>query len=204
MKVTKDKGAWVGPNVIFKGKAHIGFNSCVGYGDEESDLQTTIEDGVEIGAFCVIAKGATIGRNVEVDHYCRIGNASVVGENTKILYGSQVFDKVHIGKDCIIGGHVIDRTVIEDEVTYSGDMAHLHSDPTKNWDTTEEPSPVIRRGSVIGVGSLIIGGINIGPRAYIGAGEIAKCDIPEEGVLIGGKLKELKDFHGMIKVRGKK
>jgi hypothetical protein len=36
-------------------------------------------------------------------------------------------------------------------------MAHLHADPTGDWDTTEEPSPVIRRGSVVGVGALIVG-----------------------------------------------
>ena len=51
-----------------------------------------------------------------------------------------------------------------------------------------EPSPIIKTGSVIGIGAILIGGITIGPRAYIAAGEIVKCDVPREQVLHNGKL----------------
>lgn len=201
MSPTCDHGAWIGPEVVFTGSAHIGFCSCVGYGPEPS-AQTTIGDGVGIGAFCVVCHGAKIEDDVEVDHYCRIGFNSIVDRNTKILYGSQVFDNVQIGKNCIIGGHLIDRAIVEDEVTYSGDMAHLHSDPTGDWDMNKEPSPIIRMGSVIGVGALIIGAVTIGPRAYVAAGEIVRCDVPQEMVLLKGELRPLSDYRGMIKVRG--
>ena len=200
MSVTQDSGTFIGPNVVFEGSAHIGFCSCVGYGGNSS-IQTYISDDVHIGAFCIVANGARIGAGVEIDHYCRIGSESVIGQNTKILYGAQVFDNVYIGENCIIGGHLIDRTKVEDNVTYSGDMAHLHSDPTRDWDTTQEPSPIIRKGSVIGVGALIIGAVSIGPQAYVGAGEMVRCDVPKSMVLLNGQLKPLSDFRGSIKVR---
>jgi acetyltransferase-like isoleucine patch superfamily enzyme len=201
MSVTRDQGSWIAPDVVFAGSAHIGFCSCIGYGSGPAS-QTYIGNDVEIGAFCVVSRGVRIEAGVMIDHYCRVGPGSTIGRNTRILYGAQVFDNVKVGENCIIGGHLIDRTIVEDEVTYSGDMAHLHSDPTRDWDTTEEPSPTIRRGTVVGVGALIIGSVTIGPHTYIGAGEIVRTDIPEEMVLLNGKLKPLAAYRGMIKVRG--
>jgi acetyltransferase-like isoleucine patch superfamily enzyme len=74
-------------------------------------------------------------------------------------------------------------------------------DATGDWDQTEESSPVIRSGSVVGVDAILIGGITIGPRAYVAAGERVTCDVPEEMVLKGGQLRPLSYFRGMIKVR---
>lgn len=201
MTITLDHGAWVHPEVVFGGTVHVGFNSCVGYGPQV-DEETYIGNGVRIGAFCVIEYGVHIETDVVVDHYCRISRGARVGTKTRILYGAQVFDDVKIGRDCIIGGDLVDRTIIEHEVTFQGNTAHSHRDPTGDWDETEEPSPIIKRGSVVGIGALLIGGVTIGPRAYIAAGEIVKCNVPEETVLQGGKLRPLSDFRGLIKVRG--
>ena len=201
MTITRDYGAWVHPDIVFGGVVHVGFNSCVGYGPT-TDERTYIGDGVRIGAFCVIEHGVHIEANVEIDHYCRIACGARIGAKTRILYRAQVFDNVRIGRDCIIAGELVDRTIVGDEVTFQGNTAHTHRDPTGDWDETEEPSPVIERGSVVGIGALLIGGITIGPRAYVAAGEIVKCDVPEQTVLQGGKLRPLSDFRGMIKVRG--
>jgi acetyltransferase-like isoleucine patch superfamily enzyme len=69
-------------------------------------------------------------------------------------------------------------------------------------DQTEEPSPVIESGSIVGVGAIVIGGIRVGPRAYVAAGEIVTCDVPEGTVLKRGELHPLSYFRGLIKVRG--
>jgi acetyltransferase-like isoleucine patch superfamily enzyme len=166
------------------------------------DAKTYIGNGVRIGAFCVIENGVHIEAGVEIDHYCRIGRGARIGAKTRILYGAQVFDNVRIGRDCIIAGDLVDRAIVEDKVTFQGNTAHSHRDPTGDWDETEEPSPAIRKGSVVGIGAILIGGITIGPRAWVVAGEIVKCDVPEETVLRGGQLCPLSAFRGMIKVRG--
>ena len=201
MKVTHDEQAWIHPSVVFEGSAHIGFSSCIGYGPITDD-SAHIGDGVRVGAFCVIEHGVHIAAGVEIDHYCRIACGARIGAKTRILYGAQVFNDVQIGRNCIIGGNLVDRTIVGDEVTYQGNTAHSHRDPTGDWDETEEPSPVIERGSVVAIGALLIGGIRIGPRAYVAAGEIVKCDVPEETVLNDGELQPLSAFRGVIKVRG--
>ncbi len=60
---------------------------------------------------------------------------------------------------------------------------------------------MILSGSVVGVGAIIVGGITIGPRAYVAAGEIVTCSVARESVLKDGVQKPLGYYRGMIKVR---
>ena len=193
-------GIYVHSKVRMGKNVKIGHCSCIGYGDP-GDGEIVIGDNVIIGAFCVIHFGAMIGNNVVLDHYCKVGAEARIGKNTKLLYGKHIYDEVIIGENCIIGGHVADRTVIEDNVTYMGEIAHSHRDARKDWETTVEDSPIIYKGSVIGVNALIIGGRKIGPCAYIGAGEIVRTDVPESMILIKGKLENLEKYRGMFKTR---
>ena len=200
MTIDRDDTAWVHPSTVFDGQASIGFCSRIGHGAPSGE-PVRIGDGVKIGAFCLVEVGAQLGASVEVDHYCRIACGVRIGARTRILYRAQVFDGVSIGKNCIIAGELVDRTVVEHNVTFQGDTAHSHADATRDWDETEEPSPVIKSGSVIGVGAILVGGITVGPRAYVAAGERVTCDVPREMVLRGGRLSPLSSFRGMIKVR---
>jgi acetyltransferase-like isoleucine patch superfamily enzyme len=198
---SQQPGAWIHPDITLPAGVRVGFCSCIGHGSIEYGV-TTIEDNVHIGAFCVVEHGVHLETDVLVDHYCRISRGTRIGARTRILYRAQVFDNVVIGRDCIIAGELVDRTLVEDEVTFQGNTAHTHADATGDWDETEEPSPTIRRGSVVGIGALLVGGITVGPRSYIAAGELVRCDVPPETVLRAGQLYPLSRFRGMIKVRG--
>lgn len=174
-------------------------STVVGYGVPESKL--LIDQDVTIGAFCVLYFGAVIGKGVDIDHYCRVGQNSCIGENTKILYGSQIFNNATIGRNCIIGGHVSERVVIEDDVTFMGEIAHSHRDPTADWDTTDEPSPTFRQGCVVGVGAQIMGGINIGEGAYIAAHEHVRTDVEPDTLVYRGRRRPISEMRGFIKSR---
>lgn len=193
-------GVYVHSSVKIGKNVKIGHCSCIGFGNS-NDGEIIIGDNVSIGAFCVVHFGAILNEGVELDHYCKVGIDAQIGKGTKILYGKHVYDEAKIGANCIIGGHVADRTVIEDNVEYFGEIAHSHWDATKDWDTTEEPSPIIYRGSVVGVNALIIGPRKIGPGAYVWAGEIVRTDVPKEMVLSKGKMEPIKNFRGMLKTR---
>lgn len=194
-------GIWVHKNVSIGESVCIGHASCIGYGTD-SNLTTSIGNNVNIGAFCMIDLGVTIHENVSIDHYCRVSIGTEIGKNSKIRYGVQLFKHVCVGKNCVIAGDLVDRTIIEDEVTFQGEIAHSHRDPTLDRDTTEESSPIIRYGSVIGVNALIIGGITIGPQAYIAAGEIVRSDVSPKTVAYKGERYPLEYWRGIIKVRG--
>lgn len=195
-------GIYIHPKVLVGKNVKIGHCSCIGYGNPD-DGDIIIEDNVVIGAFCVIHFGAILRNGVDLDHYCKIGVDTVIGQKTKVLYGKHVFDEAKIGSNCIIGGHVADRTIIEDNVTYLGEIAHSHRNASLDWDGTVEPSPIIHKGSVIGVNALIIGGRKIGPCAYVGAGEIVRTDVGEGMAFMKGELSPLTKFRGMFKARCK-
>ncbi len=200
MNIQIDKSAHVHPTTRFNGDASVGFCSYVGYEATEEE-PVCIGDGVCIGAFCLIEGGVHLADGVEVDHYCRISYGSRIETGTRVLYRAQIFDEVLIGENCIIAGELVDRTVVEDWVRFQGETAHSHADATGDWDDTVEPSPIIKRGSVVGVGAILIGGITIGPRAYVAAGERATCHVPEGKVLKDGELWPIAKFRGMIKLR---
>jgi UDP-3-O-[3-hydroxymyristoyl] glucosamine N-acyltransferase len=195
-------GVFLHSNVKIGKNVRIGHCSCIGFGNP-SDGEIVIGDNVTIGAFCIVHFGAVLGDGVELDHYCKVGIDTHIGKRTKILYGKHIYDEAKIGSNCIIGGHVADRTIIEDDVEYFGEIVHSHWDATKDWDTTEEPSPIFHKGCVIGVNALIIGPRKIGHGAYIWAGEVVRTDVPKEMVLSKGKMEPIKNFRGMLKTRYK-
>jgi serine acetyltransferase len=194
----------IGTGIFVHDKVKIGKNvtighcSCIGFGDPD-DGEIIIEDNVSIGAFCVIHFGAIIRESANIDHKCVIGIEAEIGRNTQVLSGKEVTFKAKVGANCIIGGNVADRTIIEDDVRYFGEIAHTHRDASLSWDGTEEPSPIIYKGSFVGVNALIIGARKIGPCAYVGAGEIVRTDVGEGIALIEGKRQTVKSLRGFIK-----
>lgn len=202
MKLYKEMGTgiFVHEKVKIGKNVTIGHCSCIGFGNPD-DGEIIIEDNVTIGAFCVIHFGAVIKKSVSIEHNCVIGIEAEIGKYTKILSGKEVTYQAKIGENCIIGGHVADRTIIEDNVTYMGDIAHSHRNARLDWDETIEPSPIIYKGSVVGVNALIIGGRKIGPCAYVGAGEVVRTDIGKGIALMKGEMKPLSAHRGIFKSR---
>ena len=195
-----DKSARVHHTTHFEGDASVGYCSYVGSGATETE-PVCIGSGVRIGAFCLIEGGVHLAAGVEVDHYCRISYGTRIGVGTRVLYGAQIFDEVSIGQNCIIAGELVDRTVVEDWVRFHGETAHWHADATGDWDDTVELSPTIKRASVVGVGAILIGGITVGPRAYVAAGERVTCDVPEGMVLRDGEPRPIAYFRGLFKLK---
>lgn len=195
-------GIFVHEKVKIGKNVTIGHCSYIGFGDPK-DGEIIIEDNVSIGAFCVIHFGAVIKEAANIDHRCVIGIEAEIGKKTQVFSGKEISWKAKVGDNCIIGGNVADRTIIEDDVTYLGEIAHSHRNASLNWDTTEEPSPIIYKGSVVGVNALIIGARKIGPCAYVGAGEIVRTDVGEGIALMKGEMKPLSSYRGMFKSRCK-
>lgn len=152
-KITKvGSGIYISKYVEYGDNLFVGHNSIIGFSFSPKDnFKIIIEDNVSIGAFCVIHTNSYIGSNVDIDHYCRVGDGVKIGGGSKILYGTQLFNNCKVGQNCIIGGDLSERVIVEDNVTFMGELAHNHRNPNLDWDTTDEPSPIFRRGTVVGV-----------------------------------------------------
>jgi serine acetyltransferase len=170
-------------------------------GFEESVGPCVIGDGCEIGAFCVIEAGVSLGKRVRMTHHTVIAIGAIVGDGTMLVDAVRIDRRARIGRDCVIGGNVADRSVIGDSVTFMGEMAHIYSDGTEPWESTDEISPIIRDGVVVAQGAQIVGGITVGEGSYISMGEIVKSDVPPNSFVAKGLTRPLSQMRGLVKSR---
>lgn len=203
MTESRGVGAWseplVNPEMPIDPSVRLSPFSVIGSPTSDSP-PGRIEAGCSIGSFCHIALSAILRENVEIDHYVRVGDRTSIGPSTKVLYNARVFSDVVIGANCIISGDVANAVRIGDNVIYMGDIAHSHRNADIPWDEYVEPSPVIHDCSVVGLRALIIGPVSIGPRSYVGAGEVVRHDVPPESVYAKGRLSSLSSWKGLITV----
>ena len=186
--------------ITVEGSLVVGHHSIVG--DLEAPLrQTLIGPGARIGRFCFVEGGVTVGSDLDMDDYCAIYAGSTIGNNVKLLYGKKIYGRSRIGDNCIIGGNVPERCELAANVTFMGEVAHSHYDPTRDWESTDEPSPAIGYGSIVGVNALIIGGISIGENCYVSAGELLRHDLPDHSVYLKGEIYSISHFRGMFRTR---
>lgn len=166
--------------------------------EESSDDVGYVGAGSEVGSFCRIAASARIGERVIVDHYVLVGERTEIGDDTRLLYRVSVYNDVRIGRRSIVSGDVPNGVLIGNDVIYMGEIAHSHRNADIPWDNYQEPSPIINDCSVVGVRALLIGPVCVGPRSYVGAGEVVRHDIPPETVFMRGHLTPLGRWKGLI------
>lgn len=202
MSIILGKNSMLSDLIEYKDILAIGYSSIVGF-NERKEGKIIFGSNIKIGNFCNIETDIIMGNDIVIDDYCAIYSNANLGNNIKLLYGKKIFGKSIIGNNCIIGGDIPERCILADNVTFMGEIAHSHYTPSNDWDTTDEPSPTIGEGSIIGVNALLIGGITIGKNCYISAGEILRHDLPDNTVYIKGKIKNISEFKGLITTRYK-
>lgn len=146
-----------------------------------SDVQTdSIGEETSIWQFCVILKGAQIGRGCNINCHVFIENDVVIGDNVTIKPGVQIWDGITLEDDVFIGPNV----------TFTND----HFPKSKNTDFNLRKTH-IKKGASIGANATILGGIMIGENSLVGAGSVVTKDIPENEIWVGNPAKFLKNIY---------
>jgi len=142
--------------------------------------ETVFGQSVSVGPGVVLGKGVVLEDGVVIDSHCIVEPNATIGRNTLLIYRAIVGGGARIGPDCVIGGFIAEDCVIGARCRVFGHLLHRHLDTTQPWDEHDEPEPsaVIGEGTFIGFGALIIGGVEIGPKAYITAGAVISRDVP--------------------------
>ncbi|MFB2973226.1 gamma carbonic anhydrase family protein [Aerosakkonema sp. BLCC-F183] len=121
-------------------------------------------------------------------------NAVVLGQvylaaGVSIWYGAVVrgdVERIEIGKcsniqdGAILHGDPGQPTILEDYVTI-GHRAVIHS-------------AYIERGSLIGIGAVVLDGVRVGAGSIIGAGSVVTKDVPPKSLVVGVPAKKLRDL----------
>ncbi len=154
------------------------------------------------GRFCLIADDVKLGRDVAVYNFvnlygCEIGDGTKIGSFVEIQKGARV------GSNCKISSHtfICEGVTIEDEVFVghgvnfindkfpraTGEGGELQTEA----DWTVLPT-VVRRGASIGTGATILGNVEIGERAIVGAGSVVTKNVPANTTVAGNPAKEIR------------
>lgn len=156
-------GTTIGNNCILGPGTRI-YSSIVG-DDCEIEFsvieESRIEDGVDIGPFSHLRKGAHLGPRVHVGNFGEIKD-SYLGEGSKMGHFSYV-GNAQIGRDVNIGAGTI----------------------TCNYDGENKHQTVIKDGVFIGSDSMLVAPLEIGENSITGAGSVVTRDVPADTVVVG-------------------
>jgi acetyltransferase-like isoleucine patch superfamily enzyme len=134
-----------------------------------------IGEGTTIWQYVVILKETKIGSNCNINAHCLIENDVVIGNNVTVKCGVYLWDGLRIEDNVFIGPNV----------TFTNDkLPRSKKYPEKFLPTT------IQNGVSIGANSTILGGINIGEYAMIGAGSLVTKSVGNQELWYGNPAKK--------------
>jgi acetyltransferase-like isoleucine patch superfamily enzyme len=139
----------------------------------------------------------------------RIGSGVVIHEHASLSVFRAIegiTPRLEIGDRCNIGRmlHIacVGEIIIEDDVltaaqVFIGDTYHGYEDPTLpvKAQPMSLPKPVrICRGSFLGLGSIVLQGVTVGPQAYVAAGAVVTTDVPERTLVVGSPARAVRRY----------
>jgi bifunctional UDP-N-acetylglucosamine pyrophosphorylase / glucosamine-1-phosphate N-acetyltransferase len=163
------------PNTYIQGNTVIGKNCLIGPGARIVDSQlgnncevelsvveeSRLEDGVDIGPFSHLRKGAHLAAGVHVGNFGEIKD-SYLGEGSKLGHFSYL-GNARVGRNVNIGAGTI----------------------TCNYDGVEKHQTVIQDNVFIGSDSMLVAPVEIGENSTTGAGSVVTRDVPANSVVAG-------------------
>ena len=118
---------------------------------------------------CYIGKNLRIGEHVSIGSMCHIGRNVAIGDNSNIQGSCYISDRTIIGEHVFIGPNL---TILNDKYPPSGDV--------NKW------IPVrIHNHAVLGGGSTILPGVQVGEGSVLGGGSVLTKSIPASQVWAG-------------------
>ncbi|UCC62741.1 MAG: bifunctional N-acetylglucosamine-1-phosphate uridyltransferase/glucosamine-1-phosphate acetyltransferase, partial [Anaerolineae bacterium] len=121
----------------------------------------TIEDGVKIGPFAHLRKGARLARGVRVGNFGEVKN-SHLGPGTKMSHFGYIGDAI-VGENVNIGAGTV----------------------TCNYDGQRKHKTVIEDGAFIGSDTMFVAPLRVGKGSQTGAGSVVTRDVPPDSIVYG-------------------
>ena len=136
-----------------------------------ADVQTSqIGDNTQIWQFAVVLKNAVIGKDCNINCHTFIENDVKIGDRVTVKSGTYIWDGITIADDVFLGPNV---TFVNDN--YPRSKLYLET-----FAKTK-----IEKFVSIGANATILGGVNIGEYALIGAGSVVTKSVPAFSLVKG-------------------
>lgn len=142
-----------------------------------ADVQSPhIGEGTIVWQFTVILPQARIGNHCNINCHCFIENDVVLGNRVTVKSGVYLWDGVVVEDDVFIGPNA----------TFVNDLYPRSKQYPERFART-----IIRKGASIGAGATLLGGIEIGEGALIGAGSVVTKDVPPHTKWFGNPARNM-------------
>jgi len=152
--------------------------------------------------FRCIAPDVKLGANVKLAQFVNLYGCEI-GEDTKLGTFVEVQKNARIGRRCKISSHsfVCEGVSIEDNVFVGHGVMFINDmyprataeggelQTEKDWSVTPT---TVRKGASIGTGATILGGVEIGENAIVGAGSVVTKDVPANTIVAGNPARTLR------------
>ncbi|HZC12867.1 MAG TPA: bifunctional UDP-N-acetylglucosamine diphosphorylase/glucosamine-1-phosphate N-acetyltransferase GlmU, partial [Thermoleophilaceae bacterium] len=167
--VTIGEDTTIGPGVSLLGETSVGSGSEIGphttlldvrVGDgaavkQAYAVEAEIQDGAQIGPFAYLRPGTVVRTGAKVGTYVEVKN-SEIGAGAKVPHLSYIGD-TDVGEKANLGASTI----------------------TANYDGRKKHRTKLGKSAKTGVHTSLIAPVDVGDRAYTGAGSVITDDIPE-------------------------
>ena len=143
----------------------------------EIDDEVQIGQGTKIWHFSHVLSGSRIGES------CNIGQNVVIGPRTEIGDGCKIQNNVS----------VYEGVILEDEVFCGPSMVFTNvMNPRASISRKNEfCRTIVRKGVTFGANSTIVGNVEIGQYAFIGAGAVVVKDVPSFALMVGNPARQI-------------
>ncbi len=154
------------------------------------------------GEYCLISADVVLGRDVRIFNFVNLYGCEI-GDNTKIGSFVEIQKGARIGRNCKVSSHtfICEGVHVEDEVFIGHGVNFINdkypratvSDGTLQTEADWQVERTsVRRGASIGTGAVILGGLEIGERAIVGAGAVVTKNVAAGSVVAGNPSRIIK------------
>jgi acetyltransferase-like isoleucine patch superfamily enzyme len=178
-------GCEVQDGAVLGKRPRLGPRSTAGGGSVQALI---VEQGAVTCAGVVVYAGARLGERAIVGDQAQVRERVSVGAESVIGRGSGIENDVTIGAGVRVQSNCYfpARTLIEDDV-FIGPAVVAANDNAMGRHGPDESlrGPTLRRACRVGIGAVLLPGVEIGAEAFIAAGAVVCDDVPARAVMMG-------------------
>jgi UDP-2-acetamido-3-amino-2,3-dideoxy-glucuronate N-acetyltransferase len=143
----------------------------------------------------IIDQGAKIGVNTRIWHWTHICGGAIIGAECSLGQNVFVGNRVVIGNNVKIQNNVsvYDNVTLEDDVFCGPSMVftNVYNPRSEISRKNEYRDTLVKKGATLGANCTIICGHIIGQYAFIGAGAVVNCDVPDFVLMVGVPARQI-------------
>lgn len=135
-----------------------------------------IGNRTSVWQYAIILEGARIGDDCNINCHTFIENDVILGDRVTVKSGVFLWDGISVEDDVFIGPNA---SFVNDKFPRS----KIYPEAFQRT--------VLRKGCTIGSNATVLGGLEVGKFAFIGAGSVVTSSVPDYALIVGNPARRI-------------